>query len=555
MRATAVLRRSSLSCMRTVRPRCRARRRPSPGRCRPASSARRTGVAEPAVVHDGDAVGQREDLVQVLADQQHAAPARAGVQQLLVHVGHRADVQAPGRLVGDDQRRCARRLPAYRRAGPARQGHQHAPEDQLLHVAARQRARRRLHAGDSVPRTSKRSISAARAAIADAAPHDAEAGEGGSVDSARAPRSPTAPGRRPRPRRGGPRGRGRRRLDAGARPRRQAPARTSRLPASSALQAEQQFGQRAWPLPATPAMATISPARSSQRHAVEQRPAAGRLPTVASRSSQHGGAGRARRGRVRHLHLAPHHRLGQQRLVGACRRQHGHQPPARSTAMRCDTRSTSSSLWLMKMIASPAFDQLAQRGEQRLALLRRQHRGRLVEDQDARAAVQRLQDLDPLALAHRQVADARVRVDGQAEALASVAAAPRAAARRENGRHSGSVPSITLSSTLRLSASVKCWCTMPMPAASAACGWPGGSGWPIDFDRSPRRPRSGRTGSTPACSCRRRSRPAAPAPRRAPGPARCRRWPAALPKRLVMPRRRSTVSPLTGLPSALRAPG
>ncbi len=46
----------------------------------------------------------------------------------------------------------------------------------------------------------------------------------------------------------------------------------------------------------------------------------------------------------------------------------------------------------------------AQRVEQLLGLLRREHRGRLVEDQDARAAVERLQDLQPLALAHRQLA-------------------------------------------------------------------------------------------------------------------------------------------------------
>ena len=54
----------------------------------------------------------------------------------------------------------------------------------------------------------------------------------------------------------------------------------------------------------------------------------------------------------------------------------------------------------------------------------------------------------------------------------------RAAARCDDRRHSDSVPSITLSSTERLSASVKCWCTMPMPAASAAAGSPGGSGAP-----------------------------------------------------------------------------
>jgi hypothetical protein len=77
--------------------------------------------------------------------------------------------------------------------------------------------------------------------------------------------------------------------------------------------------------------------------------------------------------------------------------------PARSTATRSATRSTSSSLWLMKMTLRPSATKLAQRGEQRFALLRRQHRGRLVEDQDARPAVQRLEDLHALLLADRQV--------------------------------------------------------------------------------------------------------------------------------------------------------
>ncbi len=71
----------------------------------------------------------------------------------------------------------------------------------------------------------------------------------------------------------------------------------------------------------------------------------------------------------------------------------------------------------MKMIDRPCGHHLGQRGEQRLAFLRRQHRGRLVEDQDARVAVQRLEDLDPLPLADRQAADPRLRLHRQAEAL------------------------------------------------------------------------------------------------------------------------------------------
>ena len=45
--------------------------------------------------------------------------------------------------------------------------------------------------------------------------------------------------------------------------------------------------------------------------------------------------------------------------------------------------------------------------EELLRLLRREHRGRLVEDEDVRAAVERLQDLDALLLADRDVLDPR----------------------------------------------------------------------------------------------------------------------------------------------------
>ena len=46
-----------------------------------------------------------------------------------------------------------------------------------------------------------------------------------------------------------------------------------------------------------------------------------------------------------------------------------------------------------------------------VGLLRRQHAGRLVQDQDVGAAEQGLQDLDPLLHAHRQVGDRRVEID------------------------------------------------------------------------------------------------------------------------------------------------
>ncbi len=69
---------------------------------------------------------------------------------------------------------------------------------------------------------------------------------------------------------------------------------------------------------------------------------------------------------------------------------------------------------------APVVGHRPQRLEQRARLLRRQHGGRLVEDQDARLAVERLQDLDPLLLADRELPDPGARIDGHAVALAEL---------------------------------------------------------------------------------------------------------------------------------------
>ena len=58
--------------------------------------------------------------------------------------------------------------------------------------------------------------------------------------------------------------------------------------------------------------------------------------------------------------------------------------PCRMTEMRSETASTSRSLWVMKMIERPLFGEPSHGREQLSRLLRRQHRGRLVEDQDRR---------------------------------------------------------------------------------------------------------------------------------------------------------------------------
>ena len=78
----------------------------------------------------------------------------------------------------------------------------------------------------------------------------------------------------------------------------------------------------------------------------------------------------------------------------------------------------------MKTIDLPSAVQRAQDLEQLGGLLGGQHRGRLVEDQHLGAAVERAQDLDALLLADGDVADARVGVHAEPEAVRQLAHAP-----------------------------------------------------------------------------------------------------------------------------------
>ena len=118
--------------------------------------------------------------------------------------------------------------------------------------------------------------------------------------------------------------------------------------------------------------------------------------------------------------------------------------------------------------------------EQLVGLLRGEHRGRLVEDEQVDVAGERLDDLDPLLDADRQVLDHRVRVDRQAVPLGDLE-------RPRGGRAGGpgsravpprtcSAPSMMFSATVKTGTSMKCWCTMPMPAAMASPG-------PLDLQR------------------------------------------------------------------------
>ena len=116
-----------------------------------------------------------------------------------------------------------------------------------------------------------------------------------------------------------------------------------------------------------------------------------------------------------------------------------------------------------------------QRDEQVVGLLRRQHRGRLVHDDELRLLQQAADDLDPLPLADREVGDHRVGVERQAV----VASTPtRSGASGRRGRSSRSAPARcsrrrSARRTAR-NAGTPCRCRARRAAAGLAMvtGWP-----------------------------------------------------------------------------------
>ena len=184
--------------------------------------------------------------------------------------------------------------------------------------------------------------------------------------------------------------------------------------------------------------------------------------------------------------------------------------------------------------AAARGDALADR-EQALDLGGQQHRGRLVEHQQPRLAHQALDDLDALALADRQVLDARRRVEREAVLAATARstrsrAVPAAQHARATGRASGCRPRVMSGTRL------KCWCTMAMPCGQRLRR--PARPMRLAVAAASRRRRAGarrRRGCT-ASTCRRRSRRAGSGSRR----RRCRATrPSSacrLPKRLPTPR-------------------
>ena len=108
-----------------------------------------------------------------------------------------------------------------------------------------------------------------------------------------------------------------------------------------------------------------------------------------------------------------------------------------------------------------------QRGEQPLGLLRRQHRGRLVEDDEARVLQQAAHDLDALALAGRERPDRPAGLELQAVGGAD---APRSARRAPCRDRLLGITRAMFSATVRFSQSEKCWNTMPIPMRARRLG-------------------------------------------------------------------------------------
>ena len=165
-------------------------------------------------------------------------------------------------------------------------------------------------------------------------------------------------------------------------------------------------------------------------------------------------------------HLAADHRAGERRLGRALA---GHRLDLLAAAQHGDPVGDLEHL--VQLVADeddrlPVRLQAADDLEELVRLLRRQHGGRLVEDEDVGAAVERLQDLDPLLLADGDVADERGRVDGEREPLGQLADPLLGArARRAEARLRGSTPRTMFSATVITGMSMKCWCTIPMPGS------------------------------------------------------------------------------------------
>src|SRR5436190_12378522 len=91
--------------------------------------ARRMGIRQLAARDDGNAVGDLENLVEILADHQYGGALPRQIDDRLAHRRQGAGIDAPGRLVDDENAGLAVEF---------------APDHKFLQIAARQRPRFRI---------------------------------------------------------------------------------------------------------------------------------------------------------------------------------------------------------------------------------------------------------------------------------------------------------------------------------------------------------------------------------------------------------------------------
>ena len=253
------------------------------------------------------------------------------------------------------------------------------------------------------------------------------------------------------------------------------------VPAAAGSTPDSTSASRPWPLPDTPAMPSISPAAICSDTPIRATRSPCAWPVARPCTTRRGAksAGRLRRSRCRPTTDWPTlQRASSAGLVSAVRAS-ATVLPARSTCTRCDMAITSPSLWLMKMMAMPCatnWRKVANRLSASCGV------STAVGSSSTSTRAPRYSALR-ISTRWRSPTDrSATRASGSTTSPACCATATsraRAAARRVMGAASDSVPSTMLSSTLRLSARVKCWCTMPTPAANAARVSPGGSGVPF----------------------------------------------------------------------------
>ena len=351
-------------------------------------------------MHHSYPVAQGQHFVEVVRDQQHGSTRVARGDELLLHIGHCADVQPPGGLVRDDQLGWL-----------AVRSQQRPTQDQLLHIAARQCPRRALRPAAAHVEMRQHVL---RMGTGRRAAHPQQARKGGAAQA----------------------------FGHGVLPHRQ----VTHHPHGMAV-----FGDTGDTLRHQPGRACLQRLAQQQHAACAQ--GAGAAEQLSQRHlavARHTGHGhdlarvqaqvhvaqmlpprRQRVGGLQHTHgcahvlrgaahgrgqRMAHHPLCQLGLAGALGWRFGHH-----LAVAQHHQPVRHTQHLGQLVADeddgqPLRHHLAQGVEQGLALLRGEHGGGLVEDEDARAAVQRLEDFHPLALPHRQAAHAGVQRHLQAEA-------------------------------------------------------------------------------------------------------------------------------------------